>query len=221
MERITFTCSTSPESGTYVQLRYNLIRQTVDTPLVCNGQTLFEGGEMVCFRAQEEPQKHHAIQIWQTPFTSSSQVPESQTDSLLFKIGNKEIVRGMAECSEILQLIEKDDSYEGLYVDLVKKTSDVVDSYFWVDKPEAEKLSEPLVRIRDAASAAVEEFEKVVRVRRDTDQRTKEVQKAIEDLIKSIERSRFESIDDFVQRSRTAARTTRPRPWAQGTSLRQ
>ena len=188
----------NPDSGTYVQLRYNLIRQTVDTPLVCNGQTLFEAGEMVCFRAQDEPQKHHAIQIWQTPFTSPSYAPESQTDSLLFKIGNKEIVRGMAECSEILQLIEKDDSYSGLYVDLVKKASDVIDSYFWIDKPETEKLAEPLQRIRDTANAAVEEFEKVLRVRRDTEQRTKEVQNAIEELIKTIDRSRFDSIDDFV-----------------------
>ena len=47
--------------------------------------------------------------------------PENQTDSLLFKIGNKEIVSGMAECSEVLQLIDKDDSYDGLYVDLGKK----------------------------------------------------------------------------------------------------
>ena len=153
---------------------------------------------MVCFRAQEEPQKHHAIQIWQTPFTGNSYIHENQTDSLLFKIGNKEIVRGMAECSEILQLIDKDDSYEGLYVDLVKKSSDVIDSYFWIDKPETEKLAEPLLRIRDASSAAVEEFEKVVRVRRDTEQRTREVQTAIEGLVKTIERSRFESIDDFV-----------------------
>ena len=188
----------NPESGTYVQLLYNLIRQTVDTPLVCHGQTFFRKGEMVCFRAQEEPQKHHTIQVWQTPFTESDYVPENQTDSLLFKIGNKEVVRGMAECSELLQLIDKDDSYEGLYHDLVKKSTDVLDSYFWIDKPEAQHLAEPLGRVRDAAKAAIEEFEKVVRVRRDTQTRTQTVQHAVESLIKSIERSRFESIDDFV-----------------------
>ena len=188
----------SPESGTYVQLRYNVIKQTVDTPLICHGQTIFEAGEMVCFGGSPEPQKHHAIQIWQTPFTSADYIPDNQTDSLLFKIGNKEIVRGMAECSELLQLIEKDDSYDGLYVDLVKKSSDVLDSYFWIDKPETENLAEPLAKIREAAKAAVEEFDKVVRVRRDTNQRTAVVQKAIDELIKSIERSRFESIDDFV-----------------------
>ena len=62
----------SPENGTYVQLRYNVIKQTVDTPLICHGQTFFERGEMVCFGGGQEPQKHHAIQIWQTPFTSST-----------------------------------------------------------------------------------------------------------------------------------------------------
>ena len=189
----------APQSGTYVQLRYNLISQTVDTPLICHGQTFFERGEMVCFRSQEEPQKHHAVQIWQTPFTGSNYVPENQTDSLLFKIGNKEIVSGMAECSEILQLIDKDDSYEGLYVDLGKKASDVLDSYFWIDKEETEKLAEPLHKIREAADAAVEEYDKVVRVRKETESRTKEVRTAIAELIKKIERSRFENIDDFVE----------------------
>ena len=186
------------QTGTYVQLRYNIIRQTVDTPLICHGQTFFDGGEMVCFQSQTDPQKHHAVQIWQTPFTSADLATEHQSDSLLFKIGNKEIVRAMAECSELLQLVEKEDSYEGLYVDLVKKSADIVDSYFWIDKPETFQLAMPLRKVHETASAAVEEFDKVVRVRRDTQQRTDVVRKSVEDLIKEIERSRFESIEDFV-----------------------
>ena len=177
----------NPESGTYVQLRYNLIRQTVDAPLICHGQTLFEGGEMVCFRSQDDPQKHHAIQIWQTPFTGPGYVADNQTDSYLFKIGNKEIVGGMAECNEVIQLIDKDDSYEGLYIDLVKKTGDLLDSYFWIDHEETGRLAEPISKIRDASSAAVEEFEKVVRQRRDTGERMREVQSSIEELLKTIE----------------------------------
>jgi hypothetical protein len=187
-----------PASGTHVQLRYNLIRQTVETPLITSGQTFFPDGEMVCFKAQDEPQKHHAVQIWQTPFTGPDFVPASNTDSLLFKIGNKDLVRGMAECSEILMLIDKDDNYSGLYVDLVKRSSDVLDSYFWINKPETHRLDEPLNAIRAASSAAIEEFEKVVRLRRDTQARTTTVQQSIESLGKEIERSRFESIDDFV-----------------------
>ncbi len=186
------------DCGTYVQLRYNLIRQTVDTPLICHGQTFFEGGEMVCFKAQDEPQKHHAIQIWQTPFTGPDVITSSQPDSLLFKIGNKDIVRGMAECSELLQLIDKDDNYDGLYIDLAKKAGDILDSYFWIDNAEAETLSQPLTRVREAALAAVEEFEKVMRVRRETSDRSHQVRSDAESLFKEIERGRYETIDHFV-----------------------
>ncbi|MCM2371983.1 DNA repair ATPase [Aporhodopirellula aestuarii] len=186
------------EHGTYVQLRYNQIRQTVETPLVCHGQTFFEAGEMVCFKAHETPQKHHPIQIWQTPFVGENFLPSSQTDSLLFKIGNQDLVRGMAECSEVLQLIEKDDSYDGLYQDLVKKSGDILDSYFWIGKDETHHLDKPLNDIRSAASAAVEEFEKVVRVRTETKKQTEKVKSAIDRTLKETERSRFESIQEFV-----------------------
>ncbi|NJL12621.1 MAG: hypothetical protein HC913_06245 [Microscillaceae bacterium] len=54
--------------GIYVLLPYNLIEQKVENPIVCNGFSLFEGGEMAYFRAQLEPTKTHAIQIWQTPY---------------------------------------------------------------------------------------------------------------------------------------------------------
>jgi hypothetical protein len=185
-------------SGTFLQLRYNVIRQQIDTPQICSGQAFFDAGEMVCFRGQEEPQKHHAIQIWQTPFVGSDYVPASNTDSMLYKIGNKELVRGMAECSEVLALIDKDDSYDGLYVDLVKKSGDIIDSYFWLDKDETFHLAEPIKTIRDASAAAVEEFDKVVRVRKETDVRTQETESAVVDLLKQIDRARFESIDDFV-----------------------
>ncbi|WDQ18895.1 DNA repair ATPase [Rhodopirellula sp. P2] len=186
------------EDGTYIQLRYNQIRQSVDTPLVCHGQTFFEAGEMVCFKGQDTPQKHHAIQLWQTPFTSENYLPDNQTDSLLFKIGNKDLVRGMAECSELLQLIEKDDSYNDLYVDLSKKSGDVLDSYFWIDNEETHHLAEPLRKIRETAGAAIEEYEKVVRVRQATAKQTRQAQSDTNATLKEIERSRFTSIDQFV-----------------------
>lgn len=186
------------ETGMYVQLRYNLIRQSVDTPLVVHGQTIFDNGRMICFRGEDAPQKHHALQIWQTPMTAFGFAADDQPDSMLFKIGNKDLVRGMAECGEVLSLIDKDDSYEDLYVDLVKKSSDILDAYFWIGDEAAQNLAEPVTKIREAASSAVEEFEKVVRVRRQTQTRTEEVETAIENLVKSIERGRFEGIDDFV-----------------------
>ncbi len=185
-------------AGVYVLLQYNLIEQRVETPVICNGFTFFPNGEMVCFKAQEEPQKHHAVQVWQTPYVGEDYVPHSQTDSFLFKIGNKDIVRGMAECHELLELIEKEDTYANLYVDITKEASGIVDSYFWVDKPETFDLKEPLVKIRDAASAAVDEFDKVVRVKQDTARQTKRVSEQAREIISAVGHKRFDHINDFV-----------------------
>jgi len=185
-------------AGVYVLLHYNLIEQRVETPVICNGFTFFESGEMVCFKAQEEPQKHHAVQIWQTPYVGEDFVPTTQSDSFLFKIGNKDIVRGMAECHELLELIEKEDTYANLYVDIVKESSGVLDSYFWVDKPETFQLNEPLLKIRDAASAAIDEFDKVVRVKQETARQTKQVEAHAREIITAVGHKRFDHINDFV-----------------------
>ncbi len=196
------------DAGVYLQLRYNLIRQEVETPLICHGQAFFENGHMLCMRGVETAQKHHAIQIWQTPFTGTDFRPDVQSDTLLFKIGNHDLVRGMAECQEVLSLVDKDESYADLYADLEKRATNVLDSYFWLDREEAFKLSEPIERIRDAANAAVDEFEKVVRVRNETNESLERNEKETSELLKSIERSRFEKIEDFVQQL-AAIRTQR------------
>ena len=187
-------------SGATIQLRYNLIRQEVDTPLVCHGQAIFNDGQMICFRNQQELQKHHALQVWQTPFVGPNFRTVVATDSMLYKIGNAELVRGAAECQELLQLIQRDEEYADLYVDLVKRSTVILDSYFWIDKDETKKMAEPVSQIREAAAAAVEEFAKVVRLRRETEAATTQVERSVTELIKEVQRSRFESVDDFVSR---------------------
>lgn len=189
---------THAESGTYLQLRYNLIKQSVDTPLVCHGQAFLADGKMLSMRADEQAQKHHAIQVWQTPFTSPDYRPQVQTDSLLFKIGNQDLVRGMSECQEILKLIDRDDSYAGLYTDLVKRSTDVLDTYFWLDNPDAGELASPIRLIREAAESAVNEFDKVVRVRLQSEKALADAKTAADELIKKVDRQKFDQIEQFV-----------------------
>lgn len=187
------------EQGIYVLLQYNVIEQKLDTPLVCHGFTLFEGGELLCFSGQDEPQKHHTIQLWKTPYISESfQVPH-ETDSYLNKIGNKDIVRGMAECHEVLGLIYRKEAYENLYVDLVKQTSSVLDSYFWINHEEAFAPGEVVLEIKKAAEAAVTEYEKVLQLRQNTKKTTDEVEAKTKNVFTEIDHRRFEKIDDFVQ----------------------
>jgi hypothetical protein len=186
-------------TGVYILLPYNLIEQKVDTPIICNGFSLFENGEMVYFKAQDEPRKHHALQIWRTPYVGTDYQPPTQSDSFLYKIGNRDIVRGMAECHEVLGLIAKEDTYANLFIDLAKKVGDILDAYYWIDGDEAFNLAEVLGRIKEAAEAAVSEFEKVVAVRRNTEGQLRRVAGQVREIGSSIRARRFEVIDDFVR----------------------
>lgn len=188
-----------PETGHRILLSYNMIEQEVSTPIICNGFSIFENGQMIYFKTDEEPQKHHAMQVWQTPYVGDDFEVGEQEDSYIFKIGNKEIVRAMSESHEVLNLIGQDDSYADLYVDLVKKSTDILDSYFWLADEKTYQLAQPLTDIRDAATAAVDEFDKVVRVRKNTATQFETVSKAATDAVMAATSRHFQGIDDFVK----------------------
>ena len=187
-------------SGDYVLLSYNMISQSVETPVICSGYSLFADGRMIVFRNEEEASKHHALQIWQTSYISDEVAAEqaSNSDSLLFKIGNSELVRGMSECREVLTLLRKDDTYGDLYLDLSKKTGDIIDSYFWLAQEEVGDLSQPLKDIRGAATSAIDEFEKVQGLRRSTKERTETVREGATKLLRAIKSSPPDDIFGFV-----------------------
>jgi len=185
--------------GDYVLLAYNLIEQKVDLPVICKGYSFFQNGEMVYFKAQSEPQRHHALQIWQTPFVGRDfQPPAQQTESFLYKIGNRDIVRGMAECHELLNLIAKEDTYANLFVDLAKTAGDVLDAYYWLDHAETFNLREDIAKIKEAAEAAIAEFEKVVSIRRATKAELDRVTRRAAEIARHASARRFEVIGDFV-----------------------
>jgi hypothetical protein len=187
-------------SGHYVLFSYNVIAQTVDTPVVCNGFALDADGRMVLFQAPEQPQKHHALQVWRTPYVtdSATSVPVEKRDSLLFKIGNSTLVRSMAEAREILILLGKGDTYADVYLELVRRSREVLDGYFWLKEKEAQQLAEPLEAIHAAANAAIDEFDKVVRLRQATAARSDEVRVATENLLTAIRGKPPEDIRGFV-----------------------
>lgn len=155
-------------SGAYLLYAYNLIEQGVGTPLISHGYSLFPTGELILFQGDPEPRKHHVVQVWSTPFLSdgAAAARSSGNGSFLGKIGNADIVRCMAECRGVLTLLAKEDSFSGLYVELARRSGDILDSYFWIDKAEAHQLKDTLGEIKTAAEAALGEFEKVRRLRK-------------------------------------------------------
>jgi hypothetical protein len=173
------------ETGTYLLLSYNLVEQKLATPVISHGFALFEDGELIVLNGENDPRKHHVVQVWRTPFVADQTAAPDLAASLLGKIGNPEIVRCLAECRGILTLLGKDDSYSDLYVELARSATDITDSYFWLDKPEAHGLRETLLAIKDTAESALAEFDKVRRLRAaaaaTVEQLTDEARRAIRD----------------------------------------
>lgn len=187
------------KEGKYLLLSYNIIEQTVRTPTICYGYSFFENGELAFFKSDVEPKKHHAIQIWQTPFTGADfQIP-SQGNSYLQKIGNKEIVRAMAECHELLNLLAKEDSYSGLYIDVLKASNDVLDAYFWLNQEEVNNLAEPIGAIKETSSTALAEFDKVVKIRKNTKEQYESVTERVEEQIRFLKRNKPSKVNEFVK----------------------
>ncbi|NRA50743.1 MAG: DNA repair ATPase, partial [Phaeodactylibacter sp.] len=185
-------------TGVYLLLHYNIISQEVATPIVCNGFTLFPNGELAYFKAEEEPTKHHVLQIWQTPFLDGEEIPSQHTDAYLYKVGNKDIVRAMAECQEILTLTGKEDEYANLYDELVKRATDVLDRYYWIGQEDAFQLDQPIKALRQTANTAIEEYEKKRSAERRDKSELARVEQAVGERLDTIRRASFKSIDEFV-----------------------
>ena len=185
-------------TGLYILLKYNIIEQQLETPIVCSGFSIFNNGEMVNFRSDGEAKKHHVVQVWKTTFFYADYNTVVDTKSYLFKIGNKALVKGIAESRELLTLLHKDDTYTNLYLELVKKSTAILDGHYWIANPETFGLSSSLLAIKEAAASAIDEFEKVVKIKRTTAAETTKITTLADELFETIRRKKLDNIEDFV-----------------------
>ncbi|GGE95791.1 ATPase family associated with various cellular activities (AAA) [Chishuiella changwenlii] len=187
------------ETNTYILLSYNIIQQTVETPIICNGFTIFKDGHLIYFRTEEEATRHHQVQIWETPYVEQLIENKEKTNHPLYKIGNKDIVKAMAESQEIIQLINKEDSYEGLYEDIVKKSNSLLDSYFWINSEDTFQLDIPLLDVKSIANTAIDEFAKVQVQKKFALESLEKTEEVINDIVFKINSSTYNQLDLLVE----------------------
>jgi hypothetical protein len=185
-------------SGVYILLSYNIISQKVENPIICNGYTLFDNGELALFKSHEDMQKHHPIQIWQTTYSKEEKKVAAHKDSYLAKVGNKEVVRALSECHELIKLIDKEDSFSKLYIDRVKNSTDIVDTYHWISNKEASNLDVELLEIKKTASNAIDEFDKVIKLKKYALEIIHETEKKAKNLLSRAKNLRVAKVNDFV-----------------------
>ena len=184
--------------GQYVLISYNLISHEVKTPIICNGFTILKNGELCYFKSENEQTKNHVVQIWQTPFVKGDIAPSEFKDSFIYKIGNKDIVKAMADSNSIITLLNKSDDYDGLYADLSKLSQNILDGYYWIGGTETFELKVPLLEIKNTANAAIDEFEKVVQLRLHAKELTNQTEEKANKIFSTIKSSSLDNIDVFV-----------------------
>ena len=187
------------ESGEYALMPYRLIGQRIEERVVCHGFSLFANGHLALLRADPVPQKHHPIQLRQTPFHQLGHEPAGKRDAFLYQVGNKEVVRCLAECNEVLVLAGKESPYAELYGDLVRRCTAILDAYAWLASDEGFGLRDVLGRVRSVADAAVDEFAKVRRLRQEAATRLADLRRRVQDRFLALRRASRGSLAEFVQ----------------------
>ncbi len=152
------------DTGTYILLQYNLITREMASPVACSSYCRLRDGRLVVLRAEAEPTRVHALQIWQTPFLDDDLAAANgaPADGELAKLGNRELVRAVSDCMHLARLISAQRPTRQVYEELLKSISRVVDTFPWLGGPEAFGLRQALDGLRTTAERVIDEFEKVV-----------------------------------------------------------
>jgi len=185
--------------GRHILMQYNLITKQLANPIFCHGYSLYQDGKMVLFYApNDEPKRVYTMQIWETPFYNDAFEVPQQTDSYLNKIGNCDLVRGISECYAVSRLITAPKTTLFTYQDLIQDCANLIDGYHWLDQEEIFNIKEVVQAIREAGVAAVDEYEKVVAIRENTEQQIAENAEAVKRMLIDYTPDHMGSINDFV-----------------------
>ncbi len=188
-----------PETNVIALYAYNLINRTLQNPQFGHGYGIYEDGKMIIFYAEDEPNRVHPIQIWQTPYFSdvfASNQPTSQ--SFYGKIGNAELVRGISDLYGIAKSIAAEDVSAAHYNELGRQCEKIFDTYFWLDSEELASISSLIRQIGETAESVIDEYEKVESIRKQSDIALNDAEATLKELVRSIEPQSWHSPQEFV-----------------------
>ncbi|MGR2738711.1 DNA repair ATPase [Billgrantia sp. Q4P2] len=190
----------APKTGHVVLYRYNLIRKQTDTPMVGHGFALLENGHLSIFHSDDEPTLVHPIQVWDTPFMSESFHAQDavRNDTPLGRIGNPELVRGIAELNSIVQLAGEQQASERHYNAIIRRVDRALNQFHWLGEPAFQAVHELLVQLKHTAELMLDEYEKVLAIRAQTAEALDNVGKRQDELLRELKPSSWKTPDQFV-----------------------
>ena len=190
------------EQCRFALMPYNMIQKEVRSPIHCNGYCVYEDGTLVLFRSQadSEPTRVHTMQIWRTPFTTTeySSAQQSKSGSYLENIGNADLVRGISDCLSVARRVEEQTPTVAIYEDMVGALNRIVDVYPWLGHAEVGGLLAPLQDIKKTSSLVLDEFEKVVSLKKQANKAFEEASKAFHEKTRRLNPDDWKTVEEYV-----------------------
>ncbi|EDM75660.1 hypothetical protein PPSIR1_15690 [Plesiocystis pacifica SIR-1] len=188
------------DGGRYALFPYNLIRKEIGAVIPCHGYSVFEDGRLAVFNVtRDEPKRMHAMQFWATPFCSleyAAQAPS--TGGPLARIGNAELVRGISEALSLKRAVDEQEPTRQIYEDLVGALTRALDTYHWYGGEAVGNLREVVVQMRETAALIVDEFDKVVEMRRQAATALEQAVGEQVELLRKVRPDFFETVEQFM-----------------------
>ncbi|MFW2177294.1 MULTISPECIES: DNA repair ATPase [unclassified Moraxella] len=185
-------------AGLYGLFGYNLIKKQLQNPIFCHGFALAPNGVMVLF-SSDEVTRIHPMQIWQTPFTSEEYASQQgEATGFYGKIGNKALVRGIADLYSVARLIANQSVSQKLYQQLASTASKLFDSYYWLAEPQLAELADTIRQIIDTSGLVIDEFAKVQAIQKQTQTALDTAHSEQTDLLRQVSTTTFVNIGDYV-----------------------
>ncbi|WP_447527621.1 DNA repair ATPase [Vreelandella sp. TE19] len=187
-------------TGQVVLYRYNLIRKEVDTPMVGHGAAVLENGHLAIFYAEDEPTLVHPIQVWATPFMSEGFHAQEavRNDTPMGRIGNPELVRGIAELNSIVQLAGDGQANERHFNAIIRRVDRTLNQFYWMGEEDFSAIHAVLEQLKHTAELMLDEYEKVQAIRAQTAEALNELEKAQSALLRELKPSSWKTPDLFV-----------------------
>ncbi|MCI3274899.1 DNA repair ATPase [Streptomyces cylindrosporus] len=179
-----------PGRAQVLLLPWNTVRREAGGALHAAAHTLLPDGTLVLLKPDREPVRTHELQVWQTPFQSAEYAAAQPVgDGPLERIGNADLVRGIAECLDVVRTAaaavpeNQATAAPELVLDVCAKAAD---RHYWLADT---GLLEPLTELREAAEQLAAEQG---RVRQLAARAARELERAREEAAGLLRRSRGE-----------------------------
>ncbi|TMP38406.1 DNA repair ATPase [Pseudoalteromonas rubra] len=189
-----------PTEGRYALFAYNIIEKNLQNPIYCHGYGIYEDGLTLTFKAeQEEAERVHPIQIWQSPFCSAEFAANAPAPtSGLGRIGNPDLVRAISDLYSVCKAISEQNPSVFHYEDLISHTRGILDRYHWLAEADFSTINSQLHDIFETSEQVLDEFEKVSQIQQSARQAEADIEQESHQVLREVRPDSFKLASEFV-----------------------